>query len=119
MLVTQRNSIPRGYFLYPETESYYKFHTDIQTWAQARSICEAEGGYLAIINSEEEASLLVHLMRQYPIAILDPAITEKTYYVYIGFHDLFREGEWVTIDGMTMPVFNNFSFLIILKNNNI
>ncbi|XP_044727977.1 macrophage mannose receptor 1-like [Chrysoperla carnea] len=97
-----KDSVPRGYFLYPDTDSYYKFHTDIQTWAEARSICEAEGGYLTIINSQEEASFLVRLMSQYPLAVLDPAITEKEYFIFIGFHDWFRVGEWVTIDGKSL-----------------
>ncbi|XP_044740078.1 hemolymph lipopolysaccharide-binding protein-like [Chrysoperla carnea] len=44
---------------------YYKLHTTPQCWNNARSICDAEGAHLAIINSQSEANFLVNLMNPY------------------------------------------------------
>lgn len=98
-VAAQSNSIPSDYFRF--LDSYYKFHTSPTTWAEARRICEAEGAYLTIVNSEDEAYFLVRLFSQYP-SISDATCSQN--YFFIGFHDIFQEGEYVTIAGTN---FNN------------
>jgi hypothetical protein len=52
---------------------------------EARDICEREGAHLAIINSEAEAKFVSSLWNF------------KSDWAYIGTHDLYEEGKYVTI----------------------
>jgi hypothetical protein len=71
---------------------YYKIHSEPKTWHEARQICVQEGGHLAIINSEEESKVLQ--------SIFAPVATElKGVWVFIGFHDLYIEGQYLTVFG--------------------
>jgi hypothetical protein len=71
---------------------YYKIHTEPKTWHEARQICKQEGGHLAIINSEEESKVLQSIFA--PVAAkLNVA------WVSIGFHDLYNEGQYLTVFG--------------------
>ncbi|XP_044737809.1 hemolymph lipopolysaccharide-binding protein-like [Chrysoperla carnea] len=91
--------------------SYYKIHTDPQVWNDARKICNNEGGYLAILNTDLEARYLTSLINGlYPYSSLDDSIPNK-YFIFIGFHDYFQNGEYVTIDGLNIEKsgFNNWS----------
>ncbi|KAK7864518.1 hypothetical protein R5R35_003126 [Gryllus longicercus] len=56
----------------------------------AKITCEREGAYLAIINSQEEANLMKTLFNR------DPDIGN---WLYLGFHDLYKEGKFVTLFG--------------------
>ena len=71
---------------------YYKIHSELKNWQEAREICEQEGGHLAIINSEEESKVLQEIFA--PVAA-----NLKEVYVFIGFHDLYKEGQFLTIFG--------------------
>ncbi|XP_044727381.1 hemolymph lipopolysaccharide-binding protein-like [Chrysoperla carnea] len=93
-----RNTVYPGYLLF-ET-SLYKYHRDVQKWADARKICDAEGGHLVIINSEDEAYFVRGLMAKYPDSVLNDVKYKNQ--VLIGMHDLFKEGEFVTIDGKSL-----------------
>ncbi|XP_069687875.1 hemolymph lipopolysaccharide-binding protein-like [Periplaneta americana] len=79
---------------------YYKLHTDVNTWHNAKMICEEEGAHLAVINSEKEAQVLKNLWNKTPPA----KITGGTHtdWAWIGFHDLYQEGEFVTIFNETL-----------------
>ncbi|KAJ9593479.1 hypothetical protein L9F63_014964, partial [Diploptera punctata] len=57
----------------------------LESFYDARMICKSEGGHLAIFNSEAEAKFVASL-----------ADTEYDF-AYIGIHDLYREGQWVTV----------------------
>ena len=46
---------------------------------------------MAIINSEEEEQLLLRLMKDNKISS-----------AWIGVHDFYQEGEWITINGETL-----------------
>jgi hypothetical protein len=83
-----------GYELFPGV-GYYKLHKYGKTWDQARKICKEEGGNLVIINSEEESKVLQHLFA------LAPNIHGVNHndFAFIGFHDRFVEGEYLTIFG--------------------
>jgi len=71
---------------------YYKIHSERKTWHEARKICAQEGGHLAIINSEEESNVLK--------SIFDPVATKLgVAFVLIGFHDLYYEGQYLTVFG--------------------
>lgn len=71
---------------------YYKVHSEPRTWQEARRICADEGAHLAIVNSEEESKVLQ--------SILAPVAARlKTVWAFVGFHDLYEEGQYVTIFG--------------------
>ena len=77
------------YELYPGI-GYYKLHTNSVAWEEAREICESEGAHLAIINSDEEAAAIRKLISKYP---------NTGDWIYIGFHDQYVEGQYVTVLG--------------------
>ncbi|XP_046733807.1 hemolymph lipopolysaccharide-binding protein-like [Diprion similis] len=76
----------------------YKVHTRAVPWNDARMTCEEEGGYLAILNSIAEANAVTELLKK------SPPITGSPHpdFASIGFHDLYREGQHVTIHGQTL-----------------
>jgi hypothetical protein len=90
-----------GYNLVPGL-GYYKFHTAGKTWDGARRTCDQEGAHLAVINSEAELNVLKNLFHSVP------KIRGVKYnqYAYIGFHDRFSEGEYLTIFGKTTCLFH-------------
>lgn len=85
---------PPEYELFPGV-GYYKFHTTPKTWDEARRICQQEGGYLVVINSEAESKVMQNF--------LDGARNIKganhNDYAFVGFHDRFVEGEYLTVFG--------------------
>jgi hypothetical protein len=70
----------------------YKIHSELKTWHEAHRICAQEGGHLAIINSEEESEVLQSIFA--PVAA-----KMKVIWVLIGFHDLYNEGQYLTVFG--------------------
>ncbi|KOB76297.1 C-type lectin 21 [Operophtera brumata] len=54
------------YQLDVRTDRCYKFHSQAKLWEEAYRICQQEGGYLAIINSDLEATVLKELFAKYP-----------------------------------------------------
>jgi hypothetical protein len=79
---------------------YYKIHTELKTWHEARQICAQEGAHLAIVNSEEESKVLQSLFT--PVAA-----KLKVAWAFIGFHDLYNEGRYLTVFGTKSPSQNN------------
>ena len=71
---------------------YYKIHGELKTWHEARQICAQEGGHLAIINSEEESKVLQSMFA--PVAA-----NLNVVWAFIGFHDLYNEGRYLTVFG--------------------
>ncbi|XP_049851104.1 hemolymph lipopolysaccharide-binding protein-like [Schistocerca gregaria] len=76
-----------GYELFAGV-GYYKFHTTKETWSDARRICVAEGGHLAILNSDTEANIAKQLFSKHK---------QLDSWAFIGFHDENKEGEYITI----------------------
>ncbi|XP_046736230.1 hemolymph lipopolysaccharide-binding protein-like isoform X2 [Diprion similis] len=76
----------------------YKLHTRATTWVEARLICQEEGGHLAVINSNAEADAIARVFQK------GGPITGSNYQgdALIGFHDLYRKGEYVTIHGESL-----------------
>ncbi|XP_068626858.1 C-type mannose receptor 2-like [Battus philenor] len=71
-------------------KTFYRLHDLATDWHQARQICEAEGTSLLVPGSLEEMEnlkLLISNMKAHYTAI------------FIGIHDQFSEGDFVTIKG--------------------
>ena len=78
--------MPAGYISLPG-HGYYKYHTTPKEWNDARLVCRNEGAHLVVLNSKVEAKFIASL----PDNNYDWAL--------IGMHDLYKEGQWVTIFG--------------------
>ncbi|KAK7790052.1 hypothetical protein R5R35_007428 [Gryllus longicercus] len=78
-----------GYVSVPGV-GYYRIHKELHTWAEAKAICEAEGGHLLIINSEAEDKAILQLLKRTP---------NLSTWLFIGFDDKEKEGFYVTIFG--------------------
>jgi hypothetical protein len=78
---------------------YYKFHTTAKTWDEARQICQQEGGYLVVINSEAESKVLQSLFD----GVKKLEGVNNNDYAFVGFHDRFVENEYLTVFGKTVP----------------
>lgn len=73
-------------------KTFYRLHDLATSWAQARQICEAEGTSLLVPSSLEEMDnlkLLISNMKAHFTAI------------FIGIHDQFAHGEYVTLQGIS------------------
>lgn len=81
-------TLPRGdYFIEPGVGAF-KIHDTTATWYEARKICSAEGGQLAVLDTKEKRDLF----KQW--------IEERNYgAVWLGFHALIEQGIWLTITG--------------------
>ncbi|XP_047995348.1 hemolymph lipopolysaccharide-binding protein-like [Leguminivora glycinivorella] len=89
-----------GYTLNIKTGSCYKFHRSPQNWTQAFAACSGEGGHLAIINDNVEATAIRDLYGKYPDSAM-PGNFEKQM-AHIGVTDWGQQGLWVTIHGETL-----------------
>ncbi|XP_047987678.1 uncharacterized protein LOC125227407 [Leguminivora glycinivorella] len=87
-----------GYQYNARTGSCYKFHPVAQPWHRAARICHAEGGHLAIVNSQIESEQLREIYEKYPPHTLSGA--DFDYVAFIGvwkWND--DRGNWMTIYG--------------------
>ena len=87
-------NIPMGAVTF-QNHSYYIFENNCSTWEKASDYCKSRGGYLAIINSEEEDDFLFGYM-------LDSGRTE----VYFGLSDNESEGNWKWVDNSRLTYQN-------------
>ncbi|XP_049856691.1 hemolymph lipopolysaccharide-binding protein-like [Schistocerca gregaria] len=69
---------------------YYKLHTLQTNWENARRTCAKEGAHLAVVNSEAEENAIREVMR---------AHSKNRFDAFIGFHDMFKEGQYLTVLG--------------------
>jgi len=101
MLAAPSVHVGPGYELFPGV-GYYKFHSKSATWNDAWNICTQEGAHLAIVNSEAESKVLKEIFSRFP------KLQDVTYndFAFIGFHDLYNEGLYLTIYG----TYNNSLF---------
>jgi len=76
--------IPAGYRKFSEAH-YFGAYMEPITWVEARNVCDKEGAHLAVINSEAEAKFVASLW------------TSSWDWAFIGTHDFYVEGEYVTI----------------------
>lgn len=61
-------------------------------------MCQEEGGYLAIINSVAESAAIALTFERSALIVGSDFPNDA----FIGFHDLYREGEYVTIHGESL-----------------
>lgn len=67
---------------------YYYVYEDATTWTQAKQLCEARGGHLAVFSSKEESDYAFNYM------------TQKGYNLaYFGLSDQDEEGVWKSVTG--------------------
>ncbi|KOB70624.1 C-type lectin, partial [Operophtera brumata] len=64
--LTACGTVDKEYNLDARTGQCYKLHDQAETWQRAHMICQAEGAYLAIINSEAESEVLKELTLENP-----------------------------------------------------
>ncbi|XP_046751144.1 hemolymph lipopolysaccharide-binding protein-like [Diprion similis] len=91
-------TVPRrdDYTYFADLGAGYKFHIEKKSWFDARIACEKEGGHLAVINSFSEAEAVTLVFWELDKTRGFPHVA------FIGFHDLFREGEYLTIHGQSL-----------------
>ncbi|XP_022827254.1 macrophage mannose receptor 1-like [Spodoptera litura] len=93
-------TIDPEYKLDSRTEFCYKFHTVPRPFSRAHFTCSAEGGHLAIINSQVEATVLKDLYAKYPDGKMIGNFQKDA--ALIGFYDWGERGDWRTIHGQTL-----------------
>lgn len=91
------------YIFNEEIGRCYKFHQTPKNWTDAYSVCSAEQSYLAVINTQAEADLLVRLTE---IKTRDKvAGNYLSGAVHLGFHNRLNEG-WQAVGGKHRFAFN-------------
>ncbi|XP_054001326.1 hemolymph lipopolysaccharide-binding protein-like [Hylaeus anthracinus] len=85
------NVLPRDDYVVTPGIGAHKLHTRKLKWNAARKSCENEGGYLVVPNSLAEEAVLIKSMQA---ANIDNA--------WLGIHDLFEEGDWMTVMGESL-----------------
>jgi hypothetical protein len=83
--------------------SYYKVYEEPRTWFEASDTCARDGSHLVIINSPDEAAEV----KRYLDSTVDTYI--------IGFHDLFQEGHFQTLQCKYL----NFPFSVYSSGNEL
>lgn len=82
-----------------KTGSCYKLHSKILPWSEAFKTCAAEGGYLAVINSDEEAELVKNILAKQSSKNFKAKYCNE---FYIGYHDWGQLHNYMTIHGNTL-----------------
>ncbi|KAI5643792.1 lectin c-type domain-containing protein [Phthorimaea operculella] len=92
------------YTLSNETQKCYKFYRSRNNWYHAGFTCMAEGGHLAIINSEIEAEVIRQIFEKNPADII-PGFDWKDS-AFLGYYaaNVSKTGEtiWMTMEDQTM-----------------
>lgn len=83
----------KQYKLQPSTGSCYKLHKELKNWRDANSVCISEGGYLAILNNDLEARMLMNMI---PENTGTWPHEQGWRGMYIGLHDWTHSGNWLT-----------------------
>ncbi|KAJ8676053.1 hypothetical protein QAD02_011839 [Eretmocerus hayati] len=91
--------VPRDYCYIPGS-GIYKLHKDVANWNNAGLICMREGGRLAILKSKQAADVLAQMFKNSNLTCDHSAISAVG--VFLGFHDLFEEGNFQTILGQPL-----------------
>ncbi|KAL0840842.1 hypothetical protein ABMA28_014648 [Loxostege sticticalis] len=97
--ITMCGTDDQEYEYSPTTGSCYKFHRIGRTWSRAFMTCSAEGGHLAIINSDLEAQVIRDIFSKYPENTI---MASYTHTASVGFQDWGQRGLWWTIHGQDL-----------------
>ncbi|XP_021181291.3 C-type mannose receptor 2 [Helicoverpa armigera] len=96
----QQCNIPNlDYVFNLELGRCYKFHSAPKNWTEAYAACSAEQSYLAVINTQAEADLLVRTAEA--ASQRQARRTELTGVVHLGFHNRLDEG-WQAVGGIAL-----------------
>ncbi|KAJ8709545.1 hypothetical protein PYW08_009549 [Mythimna loreyi] len=96
-------TVDQEYHLDTRTNKCYKFHRVARNFSRAAFACSAEGGHLAIVNSNTEATVLSEIFSQIPkneIMVARPEWWKNV--TFIGFHNWGERVEWRTVHGQTL-----------------
>ncbi|XP_075986560.1 C-type mannose receptor 2-like [Anticarsia gemmatalis] len=88
------------YHMDNKTQTCYKFHVVPKTFSKAQMACSAEGGHLAIINSEAEAEIMRNLFIRHPPEMVIGNFPKNV--AFIGITDWNQHGDLRTIHGQTL-----------------
>ncbi|XP_063358712.1 secretory phospholipase A2 receptor-like [Cydia amplana] len=88
-----------GYQYEPRTYSCYKFHSNAKMWHEAAKVCHAEGGHLAIVNSDTEAEVLKEIFTKNPAITVSGAKHDDIAIVGFWKWGDNKDGNWLTIYG--------------------
>ncbi|CAG2062012.1 unnamed protein product [Timema podura] len=85
---------PGNYTEYPGV-GYYKWYDLADSWGEAWLGCVQDGAHLVVVDSDEEADVVKDIIRKRDMSEQrgHPHVT------YVGFHDLFLKGTYVTVLG--------------------
>ncbi|XP_058798662.1 hemolymph lipopolysaccharide-binding protein-like [Phymastichus coffea] len=97
--VPSREPVVREDYVHTPGIGSHKIHTDAKNWNDARKICNDENAHLAIINSAAEEAILVDMLKKAEKKIKLGLNVEQA---LLGIHDLYKEGEWVTLFGESL-----------------
>ncbi|KAJ8678955.1 hypothetical protein QAD02_014742 [Eretmocerus hayati] len=73
-----------------------ELYDDYVNWNEARKICMSDGGQLATIRSREEAEIMAKYNRDTDTRREPDDVSAG---VFVGFHDFYHEGSFVTVRG--------------------
>ncbi|CAH2984881.1 unnamed protein product [Chilo suppressalis] len=100
LLVNQCGTVDNDYKYNKETRHCYKIHREPRTFQKAFMACSSEGGYLAVINSIDEANSLKSLFSQNPESSM--AVPSKVDAAFVGITREADSEEWRTIHGQSL-----------------
>ncbi|KAJ8709543.1 hypothetical protein PYW08_009547 [Mythimna loreyi] len=98
--VSECGTVDPEYQLDKRTNKCYKLHTVPRNFSRAFLACSAEGGHLAIINSDVEATVLRELFAKYPDAKFFGNFRKD--YAFLGFYDWGEKWDFRTVHGETL-----------------
>lgn len=72
----------------------------LRNWAEARAVCHAEGGRLAVIESRVQELFLANMFNEatnlWPVS---PT------YAFLGLHDYYKIGRYFTVNGKLIFIY--------------
>ncbi|XP_077297689.1 macrophage mannose receptor 1-like isoform X2 [Arctopsyche grandis] len=93
------------YIYFPKLDVSFKFYGDAQSWINAKSTCRSENATLAMPQNEKEVNVLKLIFDKHRASALKHVKYHD--YTFLGFHDLFEEGNFVSEIGNNIEYFYN------------
>ncbi|XP_026318383.1 uncharacterized protein LOC113229105 [Hyposmocoma kahamanoa] len=102
LLLNECGTVDKDYQFYNGTAHCYKLHKNKANWFKAEAACKAEGGQLAIINSQKEAAVIVDIFKNNPADQIPGHFEFGKGVAFIGFRSLDEGHSWTTINNETL-----------------
>ncbi|XP_077294996.1 macrophage mannose receptor 1-like isoform X2 [Arctopsyche grandis] len=99
--------VDSAYVLEPFSKKSFKIHLTPMVWNQARIVCMSEGSQLAMIESKEEQDFLTKILNEPQNRVTNVA---HPGYALLGFHALFKRGDFFTLKGQPVSTLNYFKW---------